>query len=206
MSDQGPRLMNIGGMLIGPTPQPPAHLQNIDTAAADAAWRQSNGSMAAYHTLLQEHNDGVINLLSKNPMRITRADAPDIEGVGDPRFTDTGGAVVGEPGTIQTVAPGSPQAGEPTADQVSPLSENEREMLAELRAKPEGELSQSDAANLRALSDREEALANDAGGSDQRPLTRRQETRLATLRDIPEADRTPEQNTELAALAARERV
>jgi hypothetical protein len=202
--------MQIGGMLVGPTPPPPDHLADIDSEAADAAWRQSHGSLAAYHMLLQEHRDGAINLLSGGALRITPDDAPNVA-PGDARFSATGGEVYGgEPGTAQVLPPGAGPQPEPEAEHVSPLSEAEREMLAELRAKPESELSAGDAANLRALSDREEALSGnggeDTGGGNQRPLTARQRDRLATIREIPEGSRTPAQTTELAALEARENI
>jgi hypothetical protein len=203
MSDrEQPRLMSVGGMLIGPTPQPPGHLLDIDPAAADAAWRQSHGSIAAYHMLLDEHANGTINLLSRNPTRLTGPDAPQIAG-GDKRFSATGGEVYG--GSEQGQTPVIPLAGgpqpspQPNADQVSPLSDDERAMLAELRSKSQADdLSAGEAANLKALSDREEALAN------AKPLARREQTRLTSLRD--NASRTPEENAEMAALAARENI
>lgn len=207
MSDreqERPRLINVGGVLIGPTPEPPGHLLDMDTAAADAAWRQSNGSIAAYHMLCEEHASGVINLLSGNPMRLTGPDAPEIAG-GDKRFSATGGEVVGG-ATGQTpvlpLATGPQPSPQPNADQVSPLSEDERNMLADLRAKPEAELSAGEAANLRALSDRETALAADT----QKPLTRRERTRLNALRETAANTRSPEENAELAALEARENI
>lgn len=207
MSDQ-PRLINIAGRLYGPTPEPPSHLRDIDRGVADAAWRQSNGSIAAYHMLLDEHLSGAINLLSKNPMRLTAEDAPEIAG-GDPRYSATGGEVYGgPPGTIQTVAPGMPQAGAPRADQVSPLSESERNMLAELRAKPEVELSQSEAANLRALTDRETAIERDPDNTrdfaELQPLTVAERDRLSTLRAMPEAELTQPLHDEMADLIVRE--
>jgi hypothetical protein len=211
MSDreqERPRLMNVGGVLIGPTPEPPGHLLDMDTAAADAAWRQSNGSIAAYHMLCEEHANGVINLLSGNPMRLTGPDAPEIAG-GDKRFSATGGEVAGND-TGQTpvlpLATGPQPSPRPNADQVSPLSEDERNMLADLRAKPEAELSAGEAANLRALEDREEALSSADNQRPLRPLTNRMRERLAAIRDIAEGSRTPQENAELAALEARENI
>lgn len=198
MSDRGPRLVNIGGRLYGDAPEPPAHLHDIAADAANAAWQQSNGSIAAYHMLLDEHAGGVINLLSKNPTRLTGPDAPEIAG-GDPRLTATGGEVYGgPPGTIQTVAPGTSQAPAPRADQVSPLSESERNMLTDLRGKTEAELTQSEAANLRALEYREQALRN------SEPLADTDRDRLAQLRAMPEAELTQPMRDELNGLVARE--
>lgn len=195
MSDQ-PNLMQFGGMVIGPTPEP--HIPDFDRAAADVAWRQSHGSLSAYHMLLDEHAAGTINLLAKDQTRLTGPDAPEIP-PGDPRFTATGGEVYGgPPGQTQVLPPGTGPQPQTAAENVSPLSEDERNMLADLRAKPEAELTQSEAANLRALSDRDEALS--------KPLTAANKRRLTMLRNIGDNDRTPEQSAELAALAAREGV
>lgn len=195
--------VNIGGRYFGPTPQPP---EGIGGDVADAAWRQANGSMRAYHMLLEEHAAGVINLLAGDQTRLTGPDHIEVAG-GDPRLTATGGEVVGEPGQMMTHAPGTPQAPEPTATQVSPLSQSERDMLAELRGKSEAELTQSEAANLRMLSDREEALASGGGELQElRPLTVAERDRLATLRAMPEAEMTQPMHDEMADLIVRENI
>lgn len=154
MSDDQ-RMVNIGGQLFGPAPEPPEHLRGVGGEVADAAWRQSHGSMAAYHALLSEHSRGVIDLTAENQTRLTPEDAPQTIGNGDARLTDTGGAVYGGtgPGSIQTTAPARPEPSGFTET----LSADETARLEELRAIPPGERSAADNSELTALESRERA-------------------------------------------------
>lgn len=148
MSD-APRLMKIGSQLVGETPKPPQHLLDVGHEVADAAWRQSHGSLAAYEMLLAEHQRGEIDLISGKP---TGKEPQFPIGNGDARLTATGGEVYG-------------RIGQPTPDaeltaaeaRHEPMTVADRDRLAALQAMPEEDRTPSETDELAELQARESA-------------------------------------------------
>lgn len=110
MSDRTPDFPSIAGQ----ENIPDGDRQRI----AEAAWRQSHGSIAAFQRLCVEHVRGDIDLFAEDQTALRAKSPPDdVLGPGDRRLTATGGEVGGP---IAGPAGKSPETIEPKPPQREP--------------------------------------------------------------------------------------